>query len=77
MVAIFRELAQFNYGGLTFKAISACCVLCMDLIGNPSSVEADDFKKDVSDPQRYAFSHYLPLHPYLARFCRDPPVSSG
>jgi hypothetical protein len=46
-IAIFKDLASFNYGGLTFKAISACTVLCMDLISNPTSQESKDLRNDV------------------------------
>lgn len=46
-IAIFKELAEFNYGGLTFKAVSCCSVLCMDLMSNPDAEGAQALRQDV------------------------------
>lgn len=50
MLAIYKELAAFNYGGLTFKSISACCVICMDLMSNPMSAFANNMRQEVRGP---------------------------
>ena len=34
-------------GGLTFKAVSACTVICMDLMSNPTSSFAADMRAEV------------------------------
>ena len=47
MLAIYKELSAFNYGGLTFKAVSACCVICMDLMSNPDSSFAMAMRAEV------------------------------